>query len=178
MDYQLFEMINQLAGQSGLVDNLMIFLSRYGYILLIGAVILLVFFPRSRSIGASGVVGVISALLVSQAVSKIIYRDRPFVVHEFEPLYEKATSSSIPSDTATIAFACSVVLWQLDRKVGMGAMALSGLIGISRIFVGHHYPTDVIAGGVIGITFVSFVFVERSRRENHVTSIGKEESNM
>ncbi|HEY3869682.1 MAG TPA: phosphatase PAP2 family protein [Actinocrinis sp.] len=56
---------------------------------------------------------------------------------------------SFPSDHATIAFALAVGLWIVDRKLGIIAAVLATLEGFSRIYLGQHYPHDVLAGAVL-----------------------------
>jgi undecaprenyl-diphosphatase len=56
---------------------------------------------------------------------------------------------SFPSDHTAGAVAIAVSLWLYNRKLGL-PMFISLLIGFSRIYVGHHYPTDVLGGIVVG----------------------------
>ncbi len=60
--------------------------------------------------------------------------------------------ASFPSGHTTSSFACSWVLFKrLPKKFGIPALIAASLIALSRLYVGVHYPTDVIAGVVIGI---------------------------
>jgi undecaprenyl-diphosphatase len=61
--------------------------------------------------------------------------------------------SSFPSDHAVLFFALSTGLLFISRKVGTFALAYTGLfIAFPRIYLGLHYPTDIIAGAIIGVT--------------------------
>ena len=60
------------------------------------------------------------------------------------------TSFSFPSLHAANAFAAAVALWCLDRRAGRVALPVAALIALSRVFVGVHWPSDVVVGGIYG----------------------------
>lgn len=62
--------------------------------------------------------------------------------------------SSFPSDHATLFFALATGLLTISRRMGVGALFyVATIICLPRIYLGHHYPTDLIAGGCLGATF-------------------------
>jgi undecaprenyl-diphosphatase len=66
-------------------------------------------------------------------------------------LIEKQGDWSFPSGHSSASFAAAVVcLRQLPRRFGVSALLLAGWIAFSRLYVGVHYPTDVLAGVLIG----------------------------
>ncbi|GAA1070917.1 MULTISPECIES: phosphatase PAP2 family protein [Kitasatospora] len=58
---------------------------------------------------------------------------------------------SFPSNHTVIAFAAAAALWTADRRLGAVALVAAVLMGASRVWVGVHYPHDVLAGAVIGV---------------------------
>lgn len=60
------------------------------------------------------------------------------------------TSFSFPSLHSANAFAAAVALFLLDRRTGWLAFPVAGLIALSRVFVGVHWPSDVLAGALYG----------------------------
>jgi membrane-associated phospholipid phosphatase len=56
---------------------------------------------------------------------------------------------SFPSDHATVAFALAVGLWIVNRRLGIIAAVLAAVEGFSRVYLGQHYPHDVLAGAVL-----------------------------
>ena len=58
---------------------------------------------------------------------------------------------SFPSGHTTIAFACATVLTFLQPRLGPALFLLAAAIGFSRIYVGVHYPLDVLGGAVLGV---------------------------
>ena len=61
------------------------------------------------------------------------------------------TDYAFPSDHTTVAVALAVGLWLVDRRLGLVAGALAVLEGFSRVYLGQHYPHDVLAAFVLGI---------------------------
>ena len=77
-------------------------------------------------------------------------RTRPFVAHPaIHPLYI-VHSSSFPAGHAATAFAGAVLLSAVAPRLTAAFVGLAALIGVSRVYVGDHYPTDVLAGALLG----------------------------
>ena len=75
--------------------------------------------------------------------------------------------SSFPSDHAVLFFALSTGLCFISRKVGTFTLFYSALfICLPRIYLGLHYPTDIIAGAIIGmtVTLLANIFLIKSKR--------------
>ena len=89
---------------------------------------------------------------VNSLLKYAVQRDRPpAVVLDPEPLLEVPTTSSFPSGHTSSSFACAFVLARLAPRLSVPLFALAALIGFSRIYVGVHYPLDVLAGAVLGL---------------------------
>ena len=83
-------------------------------------------------------------------VKNLVDRTRPFVAHpEIHPLYV-VHSSSFPAGHAATAFAGATLLSYVEPRAAPALVALALLIGFSRVYVGVHYPSDVLAGAAIG----------------------------
>jgi undecaprenyl-diphosphatase len=90
--------------------------------------------------------------LATTLLKYAVQRDRPpTVVLDPEPLLDVPTTSSFPSGHTSSSFACAWVLSRLAPRLTVPLFALAALIGFSRIYVGVHYPLDVLAGAVFGI---------------------------
>jgi undecaprenyl-diphosphatase len=88
---------------------------------------------------------------VSFLLKDAVHRPRPFVAHpEIHPLYA-VHSSSFPAGHAATAFAGATVVAFLAPRAAPVLFLVAALIGYSRVYVGDHYPTDVLAGAVIGV---------------------------
>lgn len=99
-------------------------------------------------------------------IKPIVARPRPFL--EFPGrvlLIPPPHGYSFPSGHAGSSFAATVVLWQTNKKFGIIALILASLIAFSRVFLFVHYPSDVLAGTILGIFCAfstTFAFQRRS----------------
>jgi undecaprenyl-diphosphatase len=88
---------------------------------------------------------------VSFGVKDLVHRTRPFEAHpEIHPLYT-VHSSSFPAGHAATAFAGATLLSYLAPRATPLFLTLAAAIAFSRVYVGVHYPGDVVAGAVIGV---------------------------
>lgn len=114
-----------------------------------------VFFVRHPRVRSGWVVVAFSgalAYLVSRLIGFVFFRPRPFVTHSFEAFIAMSPlSKSFPSSHAIVSFAVAMALYARNRRWGTVALVLAGLISISRVLVGVHYPSDVLAGALLGV---------------------------
>jgi undecaprenyl-diphosphatase len=89
------------------------------------------------------------AALVSQVVKRSLRRPRPSA-RGLEALIENPDAFSFPSGHAASAFAVAVALAGQGAGLGPLALVLAGLIGVSRVYLGAHYPLDVAVGAMLG----------------------------
>jgi undecaprenyl-diphosphatase len=99
---------------------------------------------------------VLAADLVADALSYglrewIGRRRPPFVYPEPKPLVHTPHSGSFPSGHAAIAFACATVIAWCVPRLAFPAFALAAAIAWSRVYVGVHWPLDVLGGAALGI---------------------------
>ncbi|MBD5544658.1 MAG: phosphatase PAP2 family protein [Lachnospiraceae bacterium] len=113
----------------------------------------LLIYKKTRRIGIVAATAlVLNALVVNVILKTQIMRIRPFVLEENLTLITSLPKdSSFPSGHASASFATAVVMFKgLPKYVGIPALILAFLIGLSRLYVGVHFPTDVLAGMFIG----------------------------
>ena len=110
---------------------------------------------RTRKLGMMCAVSMVFGLVVTNLLIKNwAARIRPYeVVQGLKCIVPLADDWSFPSGHTTNSLACAWVLFRkTPKKCGVPALILAILIAFSRLYVGIHYPTDVLAGLVIGIT--------------------------
>jgi membrane-associated phospholipid phosphatase len=73
--------------------------------------------------------------------------------------------SSFPSDTATYLFAIAAGLWIISRWLGLFFGAFAALVALARVFLGIHYPSDILVGALIGIATSIAVNRETVRKQ-------------
>jgi undecaprenyl-diphosphatase len=127
---------------------------------------------RDRAILISGVVSSIAALGVSRiAAFGLPYRERPIFTTalHFRPPFGTDSStliswSSFPSDHAALYFALATVVFFVCRRAGLLAYLYTTVfICLPRLYLGDHYPTDLLAGALSGIAIAAVCQKSRVR---------------
>lgn len=156
-DYLLFQQINNLAGIWPALDWLGIFLAEY-FQYAIGAGLLIFWFwkkdSRVKNLWAAGVaLGAIglSRGVLTEIIRWLWFRPRPFVDHAVNSLIEHEATGSFPSGHAAFFFALAMAGYLFNRRAGQWLFAAATLISLARVFVGVHYPLDILAGALVGI---------------------------
>jgi undecaprenyl-diphosphatase len=171
MDYVAFKFVNGLSG-TGLLDTVMTLLARDLAQILVGIVVLLFLIPWSRLRGERRNAAVLAAaaagmaLAINQPLGHLIDRARPYVTHPTHAhlLIARSHDPSFPSDHATGAFALAFGIWLYDRTVGAVLLLLAAVMAFARVYVGTHYPGDVLGGALMGIGVATVLYVLPTRR--------------
>lgn len=151
-DYDIFQMINHLAASASVLNPLMKFLAKDAeYLFFLGVLIYwFIRTDRNRRMTFEALIAACIGLGISGLIGHFLYRDRPFVTHTVIQLIAHPANASFPSDHALGAFVIASTIWLYRKKEGILWLILAGLIALSRVWTGVHYPSDVIAGAVIG----------------------------
>lgn len=155
MNLFLLRAINGLAHKSMFFDKVMIFSSKY--ITYIYGVILFFYLIYSviknnsklKQMSISTLILLLINLLISYIIGKIYFVPRPFVNNNVNLLYPHKLTSSFPSSHAIGVMSIALGINNKIKKFGFILILVSIIVGISRVYVGHHYPSDVIAGFII-----------------------------
>ncbi|MQY38256.1 hypothetical protein SRB17_62660 [Streptomyces sp. RB17] len=165
-DVELLYDINGLAKDAPhWFDRVMEFVGEYG---LLVAMVLLVLWcwlsvrRRGGEDAASSVAALVwaplaagIAVLVNVPIRGFVERPRPFVDHQgLDVLFSGKTDFSFVSDHATITMALGVGLFVANRRFGIAGLGIALLEGFCRVYMGVHYPTDVVGGFALGTAVV------------------------
>lgn len=148
-------------------------LGDHGY-LWIALLLVLLVIPKTRKAGLIGAATLLLTFLVNnQCIKPLVARTRPYeVIEGLTILIKKPGEFSFPSGHTANSMAVGVVLFMIsqqceklgDKKLyfpkaaGWFFLILSILIGLSRLYVGVHYPTDVLGGAAVAIFDACVVF--------------------
>ena len=114
----------------------------------------LLIFKKTRPVGVTLLLSLLINLCLTNLTLKDFFaRPRPFNVNtELLTLINYPSSFSFPSGHTSVSFSGALVLYHMmSKKIGVPAMVLATMIGFSRMYVGVHYPTDVLGGIAVGI---------------------------
>jgi undecaprenyl-diphosphatase len=124
----------------------------FGLVWLVLAVVLSGFSWRRPWLAARIGATILVAEAVSGTAKDVLDRERPPLRDpDPEPLVTLPTTSSFPSGHATVGFACATVLSLAVPRLRLPLFVLAALIACSRVYVGVHYPLDVLVGAALGI---------------------------
>ena len=108
--------------------------------------------------------GVLTADMCSLGLKLIAGRDRPYVAHpDPAPLIGTPLDLSFPSGHSATAFAGATILAAYLPRFAVPLYVVAALVAFSRVYVGVHYPLDIVAGALLG-TGIGLVFVWLERR--------------
>ena len=116
--------------------------------------LLLLIFKRTRRMGVYCAASMLLTLLVvNLCIKPLAARTRPYeLIQGLEILVSRPRDYSFPSGHSANSLSCAWTLFRLaPKKYGVPALVLAVLIALSRLYVGVHFPTDVLAGAAIGI---------------------------
>ena len=140
-----------------LLDPIFIVYTQLGDAGMLWIVVSLVFLciPRTRKAGVVSLMAMLLGLLCTNvALKRLVGRDRPWLVVEgLIPLVAEHDPNSFPSGHTCAAFAAASAWCRTlpARWMKITAVVLAALMGFSRLYVGVHFPTDVLAGMAVGL---------------------------
>jgi undecaprenyl-diphosphatase len=164
MDQFILQWINNFAGKREWLDMLGVIISEY-LIFLLPIIIFLVYFFSKKSNGflifKKILLSLIFVYLFNYLIGYLVARPRPFVtdkgIYQLAKFFARASDYSFPSQHTATAFVLALVVFLDKKKLGIILLILAALIGGSRIFVGVHYPSDILGGILMACLSILFI---------------------
>ena len=167
-DAAIVNLLNSFAQNFWVLDKFIVFLTNNTLIKggMLAALLWWAWFlkPNNNYIKRKSVISILVAVLFSMTVTRILAFILPF---RYRPMHHPELNftlpfgmdqtllegwSSFPSDHAGLYFTIAFGLFFISKKVGIISIVYTSIfIMIPRIYVGYHYPTDLIAGAIIGL---------------------------
>ncbi len=108
--------------------------------------------PRGRRAGiATGLASLSATYLVQQLIKPVFRRKRPFVDSEILVVGVKPLDASFPSGHSASSFAAATAISAFYPRAAPLAFTLATGVGLSRVYLGHHFPSDVAVGAATGV---------------------------
>jgi membrane-associated phospholipid phosphatase len=165
LDMRIF-MIFNLWGYPKWLDIFMRLTTQLGNMLVAVAVAILLFLFNYRRLSMEIIFGTITLWILVEIIKSLTDRDRPFLVLEKTRVIGwREKGNSFPSGhTSQIFFMMTLLIhgFHLGIVASGSFYAVASVVGFTRIYVGAHYPRDVIAGVVLGLVWgILAILVDR-----------------
>jgi len=150
---------------SAFLDNSMVFITQLGNsgFLWILLALLMIIFGRGKWIetGKWGWLFLISigitAMIANVILKPMVARVRPYDLLGFSVLVERLSDFSFPSGHTAAAFVGARIFLAMDKRWGIPMTIFACLMAFSRLYLGVHFPSDVLFGGILGWGITSIV---------------------
>lgn len=154
INVELFRWINNLGIEHTYLNSTFIFIAKYMVVIL--ALLTIVFWfskdRRNRMMVISATITFVVAETLGKIAGQLHSNNQPFVeLAHVNQLIEKTVNNSFPSDHTILFFSFCITFCIFQKRWAFIWVLSAILVGISRIWVGVHYPADVIAGALISI---------------------------
>ena len=168
MDASIFRWINRLANRTDWAHGIFTAYAKYG-IVLFGLLLVIAYLDGRQHDDVRAVAGAVwaggaalVALGLAQIIGGAVNRARPYnAMSGVHLLIDRTADFSFPSDHATVAGAVAAGLLLSNRRWGIVAAVLAVAMAFTRVYVGTHYPSDVVAGLLLGVVvaYIGWVVV-------------------
>ncbi len=154
VDFRILDWI-QANLRSDAMDTIMqifSFLAEYGWLWILTAVVCLVL-PEKRRLGAAiGLALIIESVVINIFLKNMVCRTRPYDINtSIALIIEPQNDYSFPSGHSAASFAASVAIYRFSKPVGIISLVIAAIISFSRLYLYVHFPSDVLAGIIIGV---------------------------
>ena len=187
MDFEILYAMQNL--HSPILDKIMVAITYLGEkgIFWISIGVILLFFKKTRKCGLFMLISMMLGLIFGNGLLKnLVARQRPcWIDNTINLLVANPKDFSFPSGHTLASFEAAITILLFDKRWGMAAVVTAFFIGISRLYLFVHFPTDVLAGAVLGSIIAVTVYhlgnkiekkiSEKKKQNNEKEKIEKEE---
>jgi len=157
VDVWVFTYFNMHGHRTVWLDWIMLFFTQIGNGLFAISVAIILYFSGRHFLAYAFALGTLSLWLVVESIKVLIHRTRPYKKIENSRIVgSQARGSSFPSGHTSQAFFMATFLLPYDHTnffIWVAVYLMASFVGITRIYVGMHYPRDVLGGAMLGTTW-------------------------
>jgi len=153
IDVWIFMLLNARGKRSAWLDWLMLAFTQIGNFIFAMILTLIIFLSGDRVVAYELILGTMVLGLIVTTMKILIHRTRPFIkLENIRIVGSRANGQSFPSGHTSQAFFLATLL---SHYYGLGVYTaafymIAALVGLTRIYVGMHYPRDVLGGAMVG----------------------------
>ena len=155
LNQKLFETIHNWSGISPSFDRIILFCAAHLWWVLIVAVVLFYALLKRSARGLAELSVILfsgaASYVVAFIVKHIVASPRPVeVIKDLPTLIQEAAGTAFPSGHTALVFGLAIALLLYDRFLGIAALVIAAVVGLSRVAAGVHWPIDILGGIVVG----------------------------
>lgn len=171
IDLFFFYLVNQFAGESAVLDSIILFVTT-NHLFKGGAVVLVLWYlwfqKGNKKNNRPAIILTFLGCFLTIFIARVLALTLPF---RYRPLHKPPTDyilpfnmpldyadgmSSFPSDHAALFFALATGVYFVSKKMGLATLLYTlVVICLPRVFLGLHYPSDILGGAVVGISVIA-----------------------
>lgn len=183
MNIELFKLINDLGKEFTFLNPVMVLIAKNTIYLLAAMVVIYLISgkPGNRLMIVNGLTALILAEVAGKIAGMFHSNNQPFAeLAGVNQLVDMEVNNSFPSDHTIIFFAMAVTFWLFKRKQTFLWVLIAMMVGFSRIWVGVHYPADILVGAILGSAFayLGYRLIPNINLVNKNKLTGKEMKNL
>lgn len=158
----LFRLVNDLGKEHPFLNPVFSFIAEY-MVFFLALSVLFIWFSRNtdnRIMILCASIAFICAFTIGKVSGVFHSNYQPFVeLTDVNKLIHKEKDNSFPSDHTILFFSYCISFWLFKRGWSILWVLLAVLVGVSRIWVGVHYPFDILAGILISLATATFIYL-------------------
>ncbi len=164
LNQNIFLLINSLANKNHFLDIVMVAIAKSMPYIFIGLLLYLWFSNRKEEALYSGFATTLG-VIINFIIGFIYFHSRPFVDSLGVTLISHKADNSFPSDHTTFLFSIALMLLTFKSTRSLGVISVISALwcGVARVYVGVHYPFDIIASFFVSIVAVTIITLLRNR---------------
>lgn len=161
INLNLFYQIYNLSGQNPVLDQLMIIGAETSIYIVFLLVALITILGRAKEKKAALLIilSLAISLLIIKVIRNFYLEARPFVSLAITPLIQHMADASFPSTHSSAMASVAFTYTFYKSKFALLFLILMLWVGFARIFVGVHYPLDILGGFLVGLLSVSLSWI-------------------